>query len=156
MTKIQRALAAAAASLLLIPVAACTSSAPEPEASEDQNVEEQVVEESLPAVSLQTTCQLLFGSNVDGPVADAQDIVTRFAANPDLSTVTTEELELTVTSLAAASKNADPAIKPYIDATSKPLQQMLDALTGGVNSDIEFTDYKASGLELITQCTPYL
>lgn len=158
MTMIQRALATTAALLLLVPVAACSSGGAAPvEAGELESTPVEEVEEvALPPVSLSTTCHLLFGSNVDGPVSDATDIIARFVENPDLSTVTTDELESTISALDGAAKNADPGIKPYINATSQPLQAMLDALQGQENTDINFTDYKAAGLELITQCTPYL
>lgn len=110
----------------------------------------------LPAVSLETTCFFLFGNNVVGPMPDAADIVTRFVANPDLSTVTQAELDETISSLTTASSQAQEEIQPFIDAQVVPLQAMKDALTGKKNSNIDFTAFKASGIELLNNCKPYL
>ena len=113
---------------------------------------------TLPPVSLATSCNLLFGQNVDGPLADATDIVTRFVDAPDLSSVTETDLTGTIESLESARKNADPAITPYIDAQVAPLQQMLDAKHGKGSSTgtVHLDDFKASALELLNQCRPYL
>lgn len=110
----------------------------------------------LPAVSLETTCFFLFGNNVSGPMPDTADIVERFVANPDLSTVTEDELETTINSLTTASSQAQASISPFIDAQIVPLQAMADALSGKANSEINFNAFKASGIELINQCKPYL
>ncbi|TQJ31393.1 hypothetical protein [Microbacterium sp. SLBN-146] len=113
-------------------------------------------EEALPTVSLETTCGLLFGSNVDGPVTEAADIITRFVEAPDLSTVTEDELDTTVGSLDGASRNADPTIVPYIEAQSDVLNQLLNALRTGENSNLDLVDFKAASLELLNRCDPYL
>lgn len=111
---------------------------------------------TLPAVSLQTTCFFLFGNDVSGPMPAAADIVTRFVANPDLSTVTETELDDTISDLTTASAQAQDEIQPFIDAQVVPLQAMKDALTGKENSSVDFTAFKASGIELLNQCRPYL
>jgi hypothetical protein len=110
----------------------------------------------LPAVSLETTCFFLFGDDVSGPMPEAADIVTRFVASPDLSTVTETELDETITSLTTASSQAQTVISPFIDAQVVPLQAMKDALAGKANSSINFDAFKASGIELLNQCKPYL
>lgn len=125
-------------------------SAPSPSATPTESVE------ALPAVSLNTTCNLLFGSDVDGPVARTADIVTRFIANSDLSTITEDELAGTIDSLDSAAKNSDDALKPYINAQTDVLQQLLDAMTTNTNSSVDLVDYKASSLELLNQCESFL
>ncbi len=134
----------------------CTAKTPTADATPSPTPSATETAAALPAVSLNTTCNQLFGSNVDGPIARATDIVTRFVAAPDLSTITEDELSSTIESLDSAAKNADSAVKPYIDAQTDVLQQLLDAMTNSENSSIDFADYKASGLELVNQCEPYL
>lgn len=110
----------------------------------------------LPKVSLATSCELLFGSNVDGPIADTQAILTRFTENPDLSTITENELTSTIAGLETVRKNADEAIVPYVEAQIAPLNALLEAKRTGKTTNIDFTDYKSSGIELINQCERYL
>lgn len=110
----------------------------------------------LPSVSLATTCQLLFGSEVDGPMADAQDIILRVADDPDLSTITAAEVSDTIAGLGTARSSANDALVPFIDAQIQPLNEISTALATGSDANISFSDYKTSGLELITQCKPLL
>lgn len=114
--------------------------------------------EALPAVSTQTTCRLLFGSNVDGPLSDAADLVTRAVESPDLSSaVTVEELETTIESIETARKNASDDLVPYISAQIAPLQEMVDGLKGGGGTlSLDFADFKASALELLNTCERFL
>lgn len=134
----------------------CTAKAPTADSAPSPTPSPSETAATLPAVSLNTTCNQLFGSNVDGPIARSTDIVTRFVAAPDLSTITEDELSSTIESLDAAAKNADPAVQPYIDAQTDVLQQLLNAMANNENSNVDFADYKASGLELVNQCEPYL
>jgi len=109
--------------------------------------------EALPAVSIKTTCGLLFGSNVDGPAADGVDIVNRAAA--DLMTVSDSEISTVIAGLRTASKNADVDLVPYINAQTDLLQQLLDAKATG-SASVDFSDYKAASLELLNQCERFL
>lgn len=110
----------------------------------------------LPKVSLATTCQLLFGSDVDGPMADAQDILLRVVDDPDLSTIEQTEVTDTIAGLGTARSSADPSLVPFIDAQIKPLDALVTAFATQTDASIDFNDYKTSGLELITQCKPLL
>ena len=115
--------------------------------------------ESLPAVSTQTTCRLLFGNRVDGPASEAVDIINRVVESADLtSAVTVDELESTIGSLQTARKNASDDLAPYIDAQITPLQQMADALDGDGRGtlSLDFADFKASAFELLTRCEQFL
>lgn len=140
----------------IVLLSGCTAKAPLDESAPSPTSTPTVSSEALPAVSLNTTCNLLFGSDVDGPVAQAADIVTRFIANSDLSTITEDELAGTIDSLDSAAKNADASLKPYIDAQTDVLQQLLDAMTTNTNSSVDLVDYKASSLELLNQCESFL
>lgn len=142
--------------LAVVLLSGCAPKAPAEEPASSPSPTPSEAAEALPTVSLATTCGLLFGSNVDGPISTATDIVTRFVENPDLSTVTEAELTSTIDSLDTAAKNSDEAVRPYIDAQSDVLEQLLGAMTSGTNSSVDFADYKASGLELLNQCEPYL
>lgn len=139
----------------IVVLAGCAAKAPV-EATSTPTPTPSETADALPAVSLDTTCNLLFGSDVDGPVAQAADIVTRFIADSDLSTITEDELAGTIDSLDSAAKNADESLKPYIGAQTDVLQQLLDAMTSNTNSSVDLVDYKASSLELLNQCEPYL
>ncbi|MGG7509369.1 hypothetical protein [Plantibacter sp. YIM 135249] len=110
----------------------------------------------IPAVSLETSCTFLYGRNVDGPLSTTADIIGRFVEAPDGTTITTDELRSTIDSIQSARDRAQPEIQPFIDAQIAPLAQLLDAKTGGGNGTINFEDYKASGIELLNQCKPYL
>jgi hypothetical protein len=154
----KRILATAACLLLLSGCAsqsAIAEAKPKPTASATPRATPSVAPK-LPAVSRETTCFFLFGNNVSGPMPDAADIVTRFVANPDLSTVTETELDETISSLTTASSQAQEEIQPFIDAQVVPLQAMKDALTVKKNSNIDFNAFKASGIELLNNCKPYL
>ena len=107
-------------------------------------------------VSVGASCQLLFGTNVDGPVPDAADIITRFVANPDTSTITLPEVRETIDAIESARKSAGDELGPYIDAQLPPLKSLEDAMSGGGNTTINFEEFKAASFELITQCEPYL
>lgn len=107
-------------------------------------------------VSIPATCMLLFGSNVDGPAADASDIINRFVASPDGSTITVEELRTTIAAIESARDSAGDELAPYIEAQLPPLEALESAMSGEGNRTINFEEFKASGLELITQCGPYL
>lgn len=89
-------------------------------------------------------------------MVDAQDIIARFVANPDLSTVSEEEIVAARDAIETAARSANEDLVPYLNAQVAPLDQLLDALKRGVNSTVDFDEYKASGLELINQCEPYL
>lgn len=142
------------AAAVVLALAGC--SAPAPAESPSPISTPTPTESKLPAVSLQTTCMFLYGSNVDGPLATTADIITRFVAAPDASTITTEELETNIASIETARDHAQTSIQPFTDAQLAPLKSLLEAKTGGENRTISFDDYKASGIELLTQCTPYL
>ncbi|WP_354566808.1 hypothetical protein [Glaciihabitans sp. UYNi722] len=89
-------------------------------------------------------------------MADAADIVTRFVANPDLSTVTVAELGTTISSLEEAASTADSKLIPYIEATEGPLRDFKAALEGKGAKTVQFTDFKAASFELLNDCKPYL
>jgi hypothetical protein len=104
-------------------------------------------------VSVATTCDLLFGPTFNGgPMQDAQNIVSRFAANPDGSTVTLDEVDKTLDSLKSAEASASSDLVPFLDAEAAPLSKLHDALSGGPNSSIELTEWKAASIELINRC----
>ena len=94
----RKTVTAIAAAILVLSLSGCAGSAGPESTSKPTPSPTPTVTTALPAVSLATTCGLLFGSSVDGPAADASDIVTRFVAAPDLSTVTEEELTATIDS----------------------------------------------------------
>lgn len=112
--------------------------------------------DALPAVSLETTCDFLFGDDVDRAVPTATDIILKFVEDPDLSTVTEDELEETIDDLESASKNAADDVKPYINAAAAPLRVMLDALQNGANTEVSFEDYKVSVTEHVNRCRPFI
>ncbi|MHA3724362.1 hypothetical protein ACXR2T_10825 [Leucobacter sp. HY1910] len=157
---LKKMITAAAIAIAATVLAGCSQPAPEPapapEVQPVEEVEEVEEVEAMPAVSLSTTCRLLFGSNVDGPAPDAIELVNKFVQSPDMSTVSESELGETIDALTTASKSADDSVKPYIEAQSATLQQLLDARTNSENATIDFADFKASGLELLTLCTPHL
>lgn len=131
----------AAAVLLLLTGCAQTPPAPAPSLT------------SLPTVSLEATCHLLYGADFDGPLNDASSIILRLAADPDGSTITLEEVNTTITDIKGARKSADPDLWPYIDAQAAPLETLSSILTTGNNEDLNFDDFKASGYELLSRCT---
>lgn len=145
-----------ALALSLVGCSSATLAASSPSPSKTATPLASPTKEALPAVSLETTCDLIFGSNVDGPMVDAQDIIARFVANPDLSTVSEEEIVAARDAIETAARSANEDLVPYLNAQVAPLDQLLDALKRGVNSTVDFDEYKASGLELINQCEPYL
>ena len=140
----------------IVLLSGCTAKAAMDESAPSATPTPTEIAEALPTVSLNTTCNLLFGSDVDGPVAQTADIVTRFIENSDLSTITEEELAGTIDSLDSAAKNSDDALKPYINAQTDVLEQLLDAMTTNTNSSVDLVDYKASSLELLNQCESFL
>jgi hypothetical protein len=82
--------------------------------------------------------------------------MTRFVASPDGSTITVAELASTIEELKAANADASSEIQPFIDAQIPPLETLREALSGGGNTSVDFSQWKASGIELINQCKPYL
>ncbi len=156
MKKTAAALGMAAALLL----AGCASASPATSAPEAPETTPTLTPEAsptgLPAVSLETTCTFLFGTDLDGPLTVATDIILQVAENPVLSKLDRTELDDTIGDLERASKNAADDVKPYIDAAAAPLQTMARALDGSGEDELSFDDFKVAGTELINQCHPYL
>jgi ABC-type glycerol-3-phosphate transport system substrate-binding protein len=103
-------------------------------------------------VSTETTCTLLLGPNYDGPAAKAADIISRFAANPDGTTVTKVEIDSVRESLNSADETAGETLRPYIAAIIDPLDALSAAYVTGQNSGLDLGDFKAASLELVTLC----
>lgn len=93
---------------------------------------------------------------MDGLLNKDTDIITRFVAHPDLSTIKLSEVQETADSLESASNQASPELRPYIEAQRAPLLTLADSLQNGKNNSLNFTDWKAAGIELINRCKPYV
>lgn len=112
---------------------------------------------TLPAVSTRTTCTLLFGTDMNGPINKTVDIIGRFVDSPDISTVTSVELSEVISELETAKASAASDLQPYIEAQVTPMRELLAAKRGtATNGTVKFDEYKAAGLELITRCRSYL
>ncbi|KAB1642235.1 hypothetical protein [Gulosibacter chungangensis] len=136
------------------------------EPASEPNVEAAAVDEEsmlepksdLPPVSLATTCQLLFGSDIsDGPIADAVELMAELSeADFDHTVVSIKELDEVVDALTTAYQNANEGIAPYIAAVIDPLETMLELKRGGGTADLKMSNFKVSVTEIISQCEPYL
>jgi hypothetical protein len=114
-----------------------------------------VAEAGLPAVSLETTCDLLFGRDfASGPAPRSADIILRLAENPDGSTIDSDEVGEVLAELEGVAETALPELLPYLEAVIEPIAT-LDAIYSGTaaNQDIDFTFFKAASTELLNRCT---
>ena len=107
-------------------------------------------------VSAELTCQRIFGADIEGPIADTTDIITRASENPGLSTVDPGKLAATITTLKSAAAMADAEMAPLIEDQIEPLRQLQDAMKTGTTPYVDFTQLKESALELIEMCRPHL
>lgn len=125
---------------------------PKAEAETEEPVEQ---EEVIEMVSPEETCVTLWGEPpaLDGLATDVQDLISRFIAAPDLSTIDRSEIEYLVDSLGTAAQSAEDSLRPDIETVSLPLEQLLDVLDGGSDTSIGLADYQSSMTALMFSCT---
>lgn len=108
------------------------------------------------SMTVEATCKRLFGPDIEGPIADSVDIITRADQSADLSKIEPGEVAGTITALKSVATMAHPDLKADIEAQITPLQEFQTAMKDGATMTVDLTQRTESALRLIEKCTPHL
>jgi len=152
---------AAAASLLLL--AGCGQD-PEVEAAESASSSSVSIAPSQSSATTTTPSRTaavrvgeeaachLFLRGDQPPSERANELVLAFVDDPTGQSTDVEELRAVVTELESLEERAPVDWAPFLQALAQPLRDLDEAITTGVNREVNFQDYRAAGLELATRC----
>ena len=106
----------------------------------------------VPKVSEKTICDLLFSGD-ENPMNEATDMVSKFANDPDATSVDEERAAELAATLRSLSERAPESLAPHLAAEADFLENLNEAAASGT---VSFETFKSSGLEISNVCVPLL
>ncbi len=85
-------------------------------------------------------------------VVDVVRLVAKVAEDPTLASIDVDEVRSLAETFEHASSVAPPVMTALLDAQVAVLRDIQDVVESGVNTTLEFEDFKSANIDLVVRC----
>ena len=89
---------------------------------------------------------------IKNAVFDVVRLVAKVAEDPTLASIDVDEVRSLAETFEHASSVAPPAMTALLDAQAAVLRDIQDVVESGVNTTLEFEDFKSANIDLVVRC----